>query len=93
LAITFLNFPETGFLEYAQMDFVVGISLEKNSCPGWLALCHNRYFSGYSLFIKNPSGIMLLVTLVPLVLISGFLYPFFLYRKLQKEEKAKEPEL
>ena len=32
-------------------------------------------------------GITMLVVLIPLVLFTGIAYPFYLYRKLQREEK------
>jgi len=44
-------------------------------------------------FLKVHLGIVLLITLAPGLLFVGILYPLFLYRKLQKEEKAREPEL
>jgi uncharacterized membrane protein len=59
---------------------------------GWLFVTAGILVVILSL-LKIYLGIVLLATLAPVVLISGFLYPFFLYRKLQKEEKAKEPEL
>jgi uncharacterized membrane protein len=34
-----------------------------------------------------------LITLVPLFLFSGLVYPFYLYKKIQKNEKGKIPEL
>jgi uncharacterized membrane protein len=43
--------------------------------------------------LKVHLEIVLIVTLVPVFFFSGILYPFFLYRRLQRAEKTEEPEL
>ena len=43
--------------------------------------------------LKVNLGISLLIILVPLVLYTAFIYPYLLYRKLQKEGKLNKPDL
>ncbi len=38
-------------------------------------------------------GLTMLVVMIPLVLFTGLVYPFYLYKKLQKEHKLTTPEL
>lgn len=38
-------------------------------------------------------GLTMLVVLIPLILFTGLAYPFYLYKKLQKEHKLTTPEL
>lgn len=59
---------------------------------GWLFVMGGILMVILSL-LKIHLEVVFLVTLAPVVLISGFLYPFFLYRKIQLEEKTKGPEL
>lgn len=44
-------------------------------------------------FLGIHLGTVLLVTLLPVVLFSAFIYPFFLYKRLQREGSAHVPEL
>ncbi len=44
-------------------------------------------------YLKVNLGISILITLLPLLIISGFLYPFLLYKKLQREGNNKLPQL
>ncbi len=59
---------------------------------GWLFVIAGIFFIILSL-LKIHLSTIFLVTLAPVVFYAGFLYPFYLYRKLQREEKAREPEL
>jgi uncharacterized membrane protein len=59
---------------------------------GWVFVISGILVIIFSL-LKINLAISFLVTLVPLFLFSGFIYPLLLYKKLQKEEKIKAPEL
>jgi uncharacterized membrane protein len=58
---------------------------------GWLFVLSGILIIILSYFKVNL-GISLLITLLPLLIISSFLYPFLLYKKLQREEN-KLPQL
>jgi len=59
---------------------------------GWIFVISGILVIIFSL-LKINLALSLLVTLVPLFLFSGYIYPLLLYKKLQKEEKIKAPEL
>jgi uncharacterized membrane protein len=59
---------------------------------GWAFVVSGILVIIFSL-LKINLAISFLVTLVPLFLFSCFIYPLRLYKKLQKEEKIKAPEL
>jgi uncharacterized membrane protein len=58
---------------------------------GWVFVISGILVIIFSL-LKINLAISFLVTLVPLFLFSGFIYPLLLCKKLQKEEKIKAPE-
>lgn len=59
---------------------------------GWVFVIGGILLIIFSL-LKINLALSFLVTLVPLFLFSGFIYPLLLYKKLQREEKIKAPEL
>ncbi len=59
---------------------------------GWLFVLAGILLMVLSL-LKVDFEISLLITLLPLLIVSGFLYPFLLYKRLQKEGENKLPQL
>ncbi len=59
---------------------------------GWAFVIGGILVTIFSL-LKINLALSFLVTLVPLFLFSGFIYPLLLYKRLQKEERIKAPEL
>jgi len=59
---------------------------------GWLFVAGGLIMAILS-FSPLPQYIVLLTVLFPLVLFCGFLYPYFLYRKLEKEAGEQVPQL
>ncbi|MGB8658488.1 MAG: SdpI family protein [Candidatus Zixiibacteriota bacterium] len=59
---------------------------------GWVFVAAGMAIVALS-FLGVHLGIALLITLAPSILFIGILYPFFLYRQLQKDEKTRAPEL
>jgi len=59
---------------------------------GWLFVAGGIALIILSLFGANPV-IALTVTLTPVVLVGAIIYPFALYKKLQKEGRMSAPEL
>jgi uncharacterized membrane protein len=59
---------------------------------GWLFVTGGAMIILLSLF-GLPTHIVLLAVLFPVVLVSAFLYPYFLYRKLQREGESPTPDL
>jgi uncharacterized membrane protein len=58
---------------------------------GWLFVTAGLVMAILSLLKVNPP-VVFLITLVPTVVIVGFLYPFLLFRRLQKEGKLDSAE-
>jgi uncharacterized membrane protein len=59
---------------------------------GWLFVAGGLLVALLSLF-GLPMHIVLLCVLVPVILFSGFLYPYFLFRRLQREGGSPTPDL
>jgi len=59
---------------------------------GWLWVVAGLIVTILSLAQLN-AGIVMLVVLTPVVVFTAIVYPFWLYRKLQKENKLEAPEL